>query len=272
VLVKPRYFHEASTPLRFLNFLKVILPISGVLQVIILLNAWGTEDWYSTGYRIAKIILVIISWIFLYDMKWVGVLTLCGLYLLPAIDGIAVLAILAYHGALEQGGEAFGSILGAIILTSLSWVYFCKRRLLFSPAPAIPATPQEQEPEPENGNKSRYVIVDTETGEVVGEAGFLQKKKKEPARSKGGPAGGRKKNIGGAVVAAILCGAAILVGIYVSEVHPVPQQESTTSRTGEMLKKQDTKREQSESSYTLLPDGSKVWTNGNITIRQRPQN
>ena len=64
MLVQPRYFQKASTPLRFLNFLKVVLPISGVLQALALLGAWGTEDLYSTGYRIVKIVLVFISWIF----------------------------------------------------------------------------------------------------------------------------------------------------------------------------------------------------------------
>lgn len=164
------------------------------------------------------IVLNAVSLIFLRLMEWRGVLFFCGMYLVGALyNGYSF--ILSHFLIAEESEQISYATRFVVLLifVFLNWVYFCKRRPLFTlierineakqqdeiiisnPTPKttenndlensedvteIP-TPEESEPEvlqseSANTNDSefvkthttevkRYFIVDTDTGEVVGE-------------------------------------------------------------------------------------------------------
>ena len=69
-------------------------------------------------------------------MKWYGVLALFGTWGLSILDSIGALVIIhKYQLTYPSASTAIGQIIGCGIVAVPSWIYFMKRRLLFSPLP-----------------------------------------------------------------------------------------------------------------------------------------
>ncbi len=148
MLVKPKYTSEESTPLRFLKFLKVALPILVVVRLVFFISLFSAKyGAYSRLYYVANFALVLAATVWLNKMDWKGVLAFCGIFVLQFVDGAISLLLLASSGFAVSPWRAIGAMLGALVIPALVIVYFDKRRLLFTPLPKKktfkPAIPKE---------------------------------------------------------------------------------------------------------------------------------
>ena len=170
MLIQPKYTEVDGTPLTYLKFLKVILPLSILLRLAMFVSSFRNgPDWYSIGFMLLQLIAVVIAVCGINSMKWYGVISLYALFLIPIADALISILIYIYYGHLNEAGVPFGTILGYLVWLIPSWIYFSKRRLLFDPFPddyqvAIPKERYQQ-----HEYESVKFIIDEATGEVVRE-------------------------------------------------------------------------------------------------------
>lgn len=146
--IKPKYTDPETTPLKFLKFIRVTLWIGLFLTVAEIISQFTSGiDWYMLGINLVGGVLTLAAISGLNRMEWYGVKAYCGSYLLRMMDGLLAVGIYAYSGRIEESGSAVGSILGSGIGLLLVWIYFQKRRLLFTPIPEeyLPLMEKEQE-------------------------------------------------------------------------------------------------------------------------------
>lgn len=170
-LIKPKYFSRETAPLRFLKVVKTLLKISAGLQILFLVISiipiLGFLDKYGPGIliqyaiRIGVVILTIVASANLDDWKWRGV-NLLYLWLFVA-------CFLSAANQVSQRGMQYSVIIGCI-LGWLLWmvpmyVYFEKRRALFTPP--ITAVPPKTYTQQEA--QMKQFVVDDATGEVISE-------------------------------------------------------------------------------------------------------
>lgn len=134
-MAKPKYTEEKGAPLRFLKFLEVILVIGMVFRLFALIAAVGAEDAFSLCYRVVDILLISVAALQLPARKWVGVLSVYGWALLYTVDRTLGTYFLYLAGEYDTIGAPLGTFVAGAGYTVLLWVYFSKRRLLFSPLP-----------------------------------------------------------------------------------------------------------------------------------------
>lgn len=143
-----KYQYWAQTPLRWHYFTAYFqLPLGIVITVLRLPQAAdtysllsGTEfEWLGAlacSVYVANIITSVISIFGSYHKQWYGprclLLVYCENMILPATD--------IYFGYVSTGIASIASI---FIMAVLTWIYYQKRRALFSPAKSEPAKPIE---------------------------------------------------------------------------------------------------------------------------------
>lgn len=147
MLIQPKYYHIEGTPLTFLKFVRVTLVLGFVIGLVEFIPLLTSEaDWYTIICNLLALALRVFAFFWLGDMKWRGVLAYCVLFLLPMLDAVAAIVLYAYYGALESIGPAVSRVLAAMLILAPVWVYFGKRRLLFSPVPESKKTQEPVQP------------------------------------------------------------------------------------------------------------------------------
>lgn len=168
-LIKPKYFSRETAPLRFLKVVKTLLKIGAGLQILFLVISiipiLGFLDKYGPGIliqyaiRIGVVILTIAASANLDDWKWRGV-NLLYLWLFVA-------CLLSAANQISQQGMQWsiviGCFLGWLIWMVPMYIYFEKRRALFTPP--IAAVPPETYAQQEA--QMKQFVVDDATGEVI---------------------------------------------------------------------------------------------------------
>lgn len=136
MLIKPKYINAGSTPLKYLKFLKVMLPISMLIRLTVFVSSFQNDPaLYSIGFMLLQFIAVVVAAYGINSMKWYGVISLYVLLFIPIADAAISVLIYLYCGMPEETGSPIGVILGYLIWLIPTWVYFSKRRLLFNPYP-----------------------------------------------------------------------------------------------------------------------------------------
>ena len=170
-MIKPKYFSRETAPLRFLKVIKALLKIGIGLQILFLIiyiiPAFGLFGEYGIGIltlyaiRIGVIILTIAASENLDDWKWRGV-NLLYLWLF-------VSCLLSAANQIAQQGMQWsiiiGCFLGWLIWMIPMYIYFEKRRALFTPP--ITAIPSDAYTQQEA--QMKQFVVDDATGEVISE-------------------------------------------------------------------------------------------------------
>ena len=136
-MIAPQYVNKEQTPLKYYHFLRIVL-ILGVIarfaQGAQLLRSGSNA--YSLTYAVVGLLLTIAAAVGLNSLKWYGVLALFGTWGLSILDSIGALVIIhKYQLTYPSASTAIGQIIGCGIVAVPSWIYFMKRRLLFSPLP-----------------------------------------------------------------------------------------------------------------------------------------
>lgn len=136
-MIAPQYVNKEQTPLKYYHFLRIVL-ILGVIarfaQGAQLLRSGPNA--YSLTYAVVGLLLTIAAAVGLNSLKWYGVLALFGTWGLSILDSIGALVIIhKYQLTYPSASTAIGQIIGCGIVAVPSWIYFMKRRLLFSPLP-----------------------------------------------------------------------------------------------------------------------------------------
>lgn len=136
-MIAPQYFNKEQTPLKYYHFLRVILifvVIARIVQGAQLLRS--APDAYSIFYAVAGLLLTIAAAAGMNSLKWYGVLALFGIWGLSILDSIVALVIIhTYQLTYPSISTTIGQIISCGIAAVLNWIYFMKRRLLFSPMP-----------------------------------------------------------------------------------------------------------------------------------------
>lgn len=170
-LIKPKYFSRETAPLRFLKVIKTLLKIGIGLQILFLIiyiiPAFGLLSEYGIGIlipyaiRIGVIVLTIATSENLDDWKWRGV----NLLYLWFFIGCSLSAVNQISTQGMQCGIVIGCFLGWLIWMIPMYIYFEKRRALFTPPiTAIPSDTYTQQ----EAQMKRFVV-DGSTGEVISE-------------------------------------------------------------------------------------------------------
>lgn len=165
-MIAPQYFTKEQTPLKYYHFLRIVL-ILGVIarfaQGAQLLRSGPNA--YSLTYAVVGLLLTIAAAVGLNSLKWYGVLALFGTWGLSILDSIGALVIIhKYQLTYPSASTAIGQIIGCGIVAVPSWIYFMKRRLLFSPLPKN-AQPMQINAEPMQINAEYTVVPDSPPAE-----------------------------------------------------------------------------------------------------------
>lgn len=138
-MIRPKYFSRETAPLRFLKVIKTILKIGAGLQILSLvisiipdlgfLDKYGPEILISYAIRIGFVVLTIATSSSLDDWKW------CGVNLLYSLLFVSCF-LSAVNQIFQQGMQysiIIGCILGWLLWMVPMYIYFEKRRALFTP-------------------------------------------------------------------------------------------------------------------------------------------
>lgn len=156
MLVRPKYTSEEGTPLFFLKFLKIVLPIGIILRLFVLVSLFSQEfSAYSLLYCAANLALAFVAAVYLNKMEWKGVLAFYGIFAVQIADKTLEFLLLTSYGLPPSVGTVIGTVLGELVVLVPVIVYFDKRRLLFAPppkkleyTPAIPKGDYDQQEHP----------------------------------------------------------------------------------------------------------------------------
>lgn len=170
-LIDPVYADEASAPMRYYKFLAHFAYLFGVLIGIVrcfsqfaALDPSSAIYPYALGDALFSLICVSLAFIIvitLNQMLWIGVVLSYCLYGFQVFFNVSLLVYGAANGLLYS--QLLAQLLVSIVTSSayliINFIYFSKRRLLFSPASNSPATASEQEPPESSLEPSREFSV-----------------------------------------------------------------------------------------------------------------
>lgn len=136
-MITPQYVNKEQTPLKYYHFLRIMLVLGVVARFVQGAQLFRSgSNAYTLVYAAAGLLLTIAAAAGLNSMKWYGVLALFGTWGLIILDSIAALVIIyTYRLTYPSAATTIGQIIGCGIVAVPSWIYFMKRRLLFSPLP-----------------------------------------------------------------------------------------------------------------------------------------
>lgn len=131
-----------STPLKFYKFVNVTLAIGLVFRIFSILAVFAGfvsdfEHWYNLLFSAAGLILAFYALLGLSGMKWYGPLCYLSIFAITWLDALATSALAIYYGLTNADYSSFyGRVIVLPLIMIPVWIYFRKRRLLFSPPPA----------------------------------------------------------------------------------------------------------------------------------------
>ena len=165
-MITPQYVNKEQTPLKYYHFLRVMLVLGVVARFVQGAQLFRSgSNAYTLVYAAAGLLLTIAAAVGLNSMKWYGVLALFGTWGLIILDSIAALVIIyTYRLTYPSAATTIGQIIGCGIVAVPSWIYFMKRRLLFSPLPKN-AQPMQINAEPMQINAEYTVVPDSPPAE-----------------------------------------------------------------------------------------------------------
>lgn len=137
--IEPIYTDPETAPLTFLQIVRILAVIAiftSSLNLISYLGGLNEWHWYAALYYALGIIFSIVAAAGLWKMKWSGVLSYCGIPALAIADGILAIGLSIYYDMTDSLPSNLGRVIAGAIWLAILWVYFKKRRLLFSPAPS----------------------------------------------------------------------------------------------------------------------------------------
>ncbi len=162
--INPKYFSEKDTPLAYYKLLKVLV-IVWLLVSVGRLFLFISEDNMVGVIEIAILLAIqLFVAIGLYKKQWNGVIALYCMYAFNILDVLVVLGIYVYYGIADASilGGTIGNIIGILVWAIPTWVYFSKRRPLF--------TPYEENTEGVyKTTESTYTMIDDEISKSTGE-------------------------------------------------------------------------------------------------------
>lgn len=159
-MIKPVYTIPEATPMKFYKFLtKFSLPLGMLLSfgTFITYASSGKDYLVETIFTTAHIFLLYMSFHNLRKMEWSGVRFLYIDNLLSILYNFIWIVLISRLSS-EISTEFVSRFLASSIILLLNWIYFSKRRLLFSPAP------------PNNEYFTTKEICEDETPAEIGEA------------------------------------------------------------------------------------------------------
>ena len=133
------YIDPETAPLTFLQIVRILAVIAiftSSLNLITYLGGLNEWNWYAALYYALGIIFSIGAAAGLWKMKWSGVLSYCGIPALAIADGLLAIGLSIYYDMTDSLPSNLGRVIAGAIWLAILWVYFKKRRLLFSPAPS----------------------------------------------------------------------------------------------------------------------------------------
>ncbi len=137
--IEPIYTDPETAPLTFLQIIRILVVISIFTNGIYLVSYLGgiyEANWFAILYYGLAVIFSIGAAVGLWKMKWSGVLHYCGIPALTIVDGVLAMGLCIYYGRTENLPSHLGQVIAGVIWLAILWVYFEKRRLLFSPVPS----------------------------------------------------------------------------------------------------------------------------------------
>lgn len=146
--IKPKYIDPETTPLKFLKLVRVTLWMSLIFTIVEIISQIGAEhDWYMLGINLVGGVLLLAAISGLNRMEWYGVKAYCGSLLLRMLDYLLAFGLYLYYGRVEESLSTAAGLCGGGVAILLIWIYFQKRRLLFTPIPEeyLPLMEKEKE-------------------------------------------------------------------------------------------------------------------------------
>lgn len=137
-MIKPVYTIPEIAPMKFYRFLtKFGLPVSIFISIINLITDFSnhTPHWLDGSIMIAHIILLFFSIDGLRDMKWSGVRFLYANILVSLGYNSFFLLVYLVLDLPNLPSEVVSGTISNSVIFLMYFVYFSKRRLLFSPVP-----------------------------------------------------------------------------------------------------------------------------------------
>ncbi|BAK99384.1 hypothetical protein OBV_21860 [Oscillibacter valericigenes Sjm18-20] len=113
---------------RFALILDLILTVCCTVYMIL-----NNPYWVDILYSVAVVVLELVCLIWLWKMKWKGVLALYAGYLLSILYKVVTIVQCINDGT--DFSFSVGQLNSVLVIAVLTWVYFNKRRFLFSPIP-----------------------------------------------------------------------------------------------------------------------------------------
>lgn len=129
---KPRHYFWENAPMKYYYFLIYFACGLSILTLIAsFINSYAELAWLSVVFYGLEIILNAYTWYLLAKKMWRGPVLLCLTNLIAALFSALSVSCLIASGAAP--GENLSNALASTIVCVLLWIYFCKRRPLFSP-------------------------------------------------------------------------------------------------------------------------------------------
>lgn len=173
-MIKPVYTIPETAPMKFYRFLtKFGLPVGILINIINLVTHLGNHDlhWLDGIIMVARIVLMFFAIDGLRRMEWSGIRFLYAAVLLSLGYNIFFLLIYLVLSLPGLPSEAISGTISNSIIFLMYWVYFSKRRLLFSTVPSRNESPIHQESsENESSNTEAPPSEEAQIEEQVAEA------------------------------------------------------------------------------------------------------
>ncbi|SBV99572.1 membrane hypothetical protein [uncultured Eubacteriales bacterium] len=142
-----RYTDWNWTPLAWHSFLKyVILPLGFLVSLLniptrisdlqdVMYTGYEWVGWAGLLFQLVALGLTVAAEIGLVRKLWWGPCCLLGLYGVNVVNGLYLVSIGSVIGSSFFMSQGFWVFIGGTLMLGLNWVYYQKRRALFSPEP-----------------------------------------------------------------------------------------------------------------------------------------
>ena len=132
--IEPKYYIWENTPLKWYKFLVYFALVLGILSqsvygINILLS--GNAHWLDLLYSFISLGWLIFSEVQLANRKWSGAVAYCLYFIFQGVYYFIFTVLYISYGL--SFSHLLSNVIAAFILVPILWVYFCKRRPLFSP-------------------------------------------------------------------------------------------------------------------------------------------
>lgn len=130
--IKPKYFVRSEAPLLYYHFLTKFSLFVGIVLSILYAISYGVKGQILMCLlSLANSFLCAFSLNLLLRMEWRGVLVLLSIDIFAIMLRAGILIVLEAHGLSLASG--LGECLALVVILILNWIYFQKRRPLFTP-------------------------------------------------------------------------------------------------------------------------------------------